>query len=243
MVELSAILNALALFIPAMIGVGGSYGLYRQRQRDAKQNLRAAFLAELQGTGFLDVWPETSVPAYNFLSVSVYESNTGSFGLLTNDEVTALVRYYSRAKSLQDSLRIHSEIIAQTEGTLNPDTDRRKRETGLRSGIDKLELARQRAILTIKHAQGNAQFPEAGMRLSNIPEGVREDQSLLLDYGLADGDPKGETVLTDRGNDFFHGEQNLTGMEQERDVLDRKKHPVRQRIEFLWNWVQDLLKL
>lgn len=242
MVGISVWLNAAALFIPAMIGVGGSYWLYQQRQQDRKQHLRAAFLAELEGTGFLDVWPDASVPSYDFLSVSVYESNTDSFGLLTDDEVTALVHYYSLAKSVQDSLRVHSQIITHTQGSMDHDTNRSDRESALRSGIDKLELARQRAILTIHQAQANSHLPTAGTAVSELPGGLPEDEVLLLDFGFADYHSEDSARLTEQGEAFFAGELLLTGLERERDVLDREKSLFRQGLDVLWNWVRGLVK-
>ncbi|WP_411967120.1 hypothetical protein [Haloferax sp. YSSS75] len=243
MVELSVLLNALALFVPAMIGVSGSYYIYRTRQNDLEENLRTAFLAEMEGVEYLDMWPETNytVPTYNFLSLSVYESNSDSLGVLTNEEVEAIVQYYTRAKSVQDLLRLHSDIVVQTKGFMESDTGLSKRKKGVRKSIDRLELARQRAINHIRSARNKEELPKEGMSVSSTSSGIEKDETLLLDYGFAERTTGEDTVITTKGERFFDGDVMLTGLEKERDILDRDKHPTIRKFERLWEWLVSTL--
>ncbi|WP_135823925.1 hypothetical protein [Halorussus ruber] len=243
MMEPAILVNFLSLFLPAMIGVVGSYCLYKKRQNDRRSNLRAAFLAELEGTGLLDVWPETNPPAYDFLSVSVYESNTGNLGLLSDAEINALVRYYTRAKTIRGFIEYHSKIIAQTESSYNSDFNRGDRDTGLRGAIDKLELARQRALMTIEKERDDIQLPESGMKVSNLPDKIQQDKPLLLDFNFAEGDMNSEATITNEGEDFFQGELHLPGLARERDVLERDKSRYEKLFEFLWKRLFNLLHL
>lgn len=243
MVNASVMLNALALFLPAMIGVFGSYGIYRKRQSDTKSNLREAFIAEMEGTEYLDIWPETgrTVPAFNFLSVSVYESNTDNLGVLTEEEVSAIVQYYTRAKSVQDVLRLHSEIIAQTTGLFASDEKLSDRKSAIRGAIDKLELARLRAIIHIKNSREGTTIPQKEDRLSNFGTRLEQDEVLLLDYGFAKRLSPKVSVISAYGAKFFQGNVQLTDLSKERDILNREKHPLQRKIETLWKWLQTLV--
>jgi hypothetical protein len=108
--------------------------------------------------------------------------------------------------------------------------------------VDKLELARLRAILHIRYNQGEAQLPDAGGKLEDFLEGFEEDIPILLDYGFATENSEGTVVFTSDGIEFFEGEKLLTGWGRERDVLDREKSALRLRLEALWNYVKSLVQ-
>lgn len=239
MVEPSVYLNALALFVPAMIGVFGSYGIYKKRQGDTRSNLREAFLAEMEGTEFLNRWPDSNytVPAHNFVSVSVYESNTNRLGLLSEKEVSAVVQYYTRAKSVQDYLRLHSELMVKANEFMNIDSSQKQRKSSLKRGIDGLELARLRAILQIKSNRDGTVIPKEGIHLADLSEVAQKDEAILLDYELANKTRTKGPKITLKGEKFFEGELRLTDLNKERDVLEREKSALRKRAEKVVQWL------
>jgi hypothetical protein len=243
MIEMDLLLNFLSLFVPAMIGVGGTYHVYKKRQEDTKSNLREAFLSEMEGTEFLENWPTTSgsVPFYKFLSVSVYESNTDKFGLLSEQEVSAIVRYYSRAKSIQDFLNIHSDLIVRNKSLIVTDNKYADRKATLRDAIDKLEISRIRAMQYIRKNTEDAAIPQQGDKVSDFGFINRSKLILLLEYGLVENDQADGFIITSDGSDFFENELMMTGMEKTADIMGREKTTAKKVLEFLWNGVQRII--
>jgi hypothetical protein len=159
MVEASILLNALALFIPAMIGVGGSYWIYSKRQADLEHALREGLLAEMGEIEYLEKWPHTNkdVPAFNFLSLSIYESNSDSLALLTDSEVRAVVQYYTRAKEVQAFLRLHGNILVQRQALTGADPSFNNRVKSLRGSIDgRVNLGMRRSSSNCPWTNSNA---------------------------------------------------------------------------------------
>ncbi|QAU11661.1 hypothetical protein EKH57_02155 [Halorubrum sp. BOL3-1] len=98
-------LDFLSIFIPAIIGVFGTFYLYKKRRTDQQKSLRQSFLAELREVQLLQQWPieDRTTPKVRFASNAIYENNAGDLSLLDDDEIEALVRYYTR---LQIALKI-----------------------------------------------------------------------------------------------------------------------------------------
>lgn len=243
MLKLSVILNALALFVPAMIGVIGSYLIYERKQKKRLENLREAFLAELENTEYLSQWPseDGDAPINNFLSRAVYEANSGDIGLLSREEVNSIVQYYTQAQSLQDYLRIHSDIIARSEASfLGDDFNEDDRSDSIRNAIDRLELSRIRAVLTIKKARTQSKLPKSGEFVKNQPEIVQADLPLLIDYGLVEKPVQGKAKINQKGEDFFSGNVSLVGTSKVRDVLERERGTPYSVFRKIWVWIGDL---
>lgn len=97
MVE-TAIGFVLGAVIGAIATAAGSYLLYWKRERDATRRLRRAFAEELRSYAYVDelvadggyeaVTERVETPV-------VYESAAGDLGLLTEDEIGALVSFYA----------------------------------------------------------------------------------------------------------------------------------------------------
>lgn len=169
---ISLSLNFFSLFLPAVIGIYGSYRLYAAKQSQRETNLRSAFVAELEGVEYLETWPikNRTVPAFNPISVSVYEGNNGDLGLLNEPEVSAIVCYYTRAKTVREALQFHSDVISRTQATsLGTDVKSSDREDMIRGLMDKLELSRQRALFILKLDSIEGELPEEGTELSVFP--------------------------------------------------------------------------
>ena len=242
MAVLGTLVDFLSLFIPALIGLWGSYRLYTNKQKQREENLRRAFLAEIERNEYLEKWPMKggTIPAFNFLSLSVYESNSGDIALLDEEEVSALVKYYTRAKTVQEFLDFHTEMIARTQATpLGIDVKSSDREEGIRVLIDKLELSRQRALLILRSDSSTLELPKEGDSISSWPS-FKSIVPLFLDYGFAK-DAGDDIILTSSGEEFFAGEIILTGHPKERDTLDRDKSLFRYVLEWSYNGIKKFL--
>lgn len=243
MVGLDLVVNFLSLFIPAIVGVGGSFWLYLQRQQNRESNLRSAFVAELEGTEFLKRWPleGRTIPAFHFVSVSVYEGNTGRLALLSESETAALVRYYTQAKTVHDALRFHTDIIASSQSSpLNTGTKSSDREDAIRGMIDDLELFRQRALLTLRTSGSESELPTEGDSLESYHDSLRQIRPLLVDYGFLDCQGE-KCVFTASGERFFAGDLLLTGREKVDDVLERDKSRFRRTWERRYSLLRSAL--
>ncbi len=233
------LINFFSLFIPAAIGVLGSFVLYFKRQKDRESNLRSAFLAELEGSEILRMWPDEgrNIPVANFLSLSVYEGNTNRLALLSETETSTLVHYYTQAKRVQDYLNFHTQVTVRSQSsTINSDTKSVTREDTIRWMIDKLELFRQRALLVLR----GIDLPSEGDDLRNYPQSVQDIRLLLVDYNLVVCGAN-NCVFTKRGQEFFEGSLTISNQQRETDSLDRYKSPFRKTWEQRYRYVTKVL--
>jgi len=240
MIPWGLVADFLSLFIPAAIGISGSFYIYTEKQKRREENLRSAFLAEIGGNEFLEKWPIEggTVPAFNFLSLSVYDANSGDLALLDNREVSALVKYYTRAKTVREALDFHTEVIARTQAaSFGSDVKSSDREEAIRVLIDKLELSRQRALLILQ--SDPVKLPKEGDTISKW-DSLKETTPLLIDYGFA-REIEDRIVLTSSGEEFFAGEMILTGHQKENDTLDRDKSLFRRTWERRYHRIKKFL--
>ena len=118
------------LLIASVIGIIGSYILYRNRLRNNRQKLKRALAFEVSQMKKLNEAADTleglsSPPPESRLSASkvppaeafpteVYESNTSDLGLLTDQELKDVVDFYTsmlRYKGIIDALRKDPEEV------------------------------------------------------------------------------------------------------------------------------------
>lgn len=79
------------------------------RTRTRRRNLRIALKSEMTEMHPLieldaETLPDPAIT--DFISTTVYQSNAGSIGLLSSEEVTAIVRFYSAVFWFQSELQI-----------------------------------------------------------------------------------------------------------------------------------------
>lgn len=98
------------VLLAALLGVGGSYAVYRKRRRDEIKNLRSALKAEIEQMSYIGQLPEDwksagSVPRENkiptelipppeHISTTVYEENASELGYLSPKETQKIVEFY-----------------------------------------------------------------------------------------------------------------------------------------------------
>jgi len=111
----------------AIVGaIFGSYGTYKARERSREKEkeervdmLRSSLLAELGSMDELATIkasnPATQIPAHSLISAEVYRSNSSDISLLTSAEAEAVIRFYSGAIMLQETLRSSRELIAESD--------------------------------------------------------------------------------------------------------------------------------
>lgn len=99
----------IALLVAAIIGVGGNWVLYEYKRNKKRSILRQSLHAEIKSMEPVlrgmkeqnDIVTMDPIDPRSFLVDSVYRSSSGDLGLLTEEEVSALVEFYSTAISIQ----------------------------------------------------------------------------------------------------------------------------------------------
>lgn len=215
----------LFLLLAAIIGVGGSYGLYWKRQKDRRDRLRHALKAELEAMDFFNQWPnefEDTVPSHSILSTKTYEANADGLGLLSKKEIDAIVDFYTSARIIQDQIDWNFTISFQTE-QIEEATDIREesRKAKVSGSLDSLTLKYYRALIRLNEKLGMNDLEEDWL---NIEEGevvsdVRPQLRRHLDVYLANGilEPydreNGLYRITDKGRKFVEGNLDQSELE------------------------------
>lgn len=102
-------LGNLFLLLAAVIGVAGNYRLYQNRQSHRRDTMRVALLSEIisMQPAVRDLDHQTTLNEMNthfpefFLSNNVYDSIGSELGLLTEEEVSVVVDFYTKASKVQ----------------------------------------------------------------------------------------------------------------------------------------------
>jgi len=113
---LTVTLGDIVIGLSAFITVGGSYQLYSQRQRDRNDRLRNALYAEMVKSGdriyktaremkTKELTEESYLPEESPVVTTVFDSNADDLGGLTDDEVRAVVNFYTKAKPVHRRLQ------------------------------------------------------------------------------------------------------------------------------------------
>ncbi|WP_232703513.1 hypothetical protein [Halobacterium wangiae] len=218
----------LAIFIPATVGVLGSYGLYLKRRVDNTRRLRKALRSELEGMTWVRAWPSDGqgVPVFDPVPSQVYEGNADALGLLTDTEVTHIVEFYSRAEVTGEILGYHGDRKIEADTSfMGQDLGEGDREDAIEKGLDRLALSYQRALLTVQQEldETERQIPALSTgKVVTEDHPVVEDQLVLCaDYGLLVQDEEDQIQVTEKGAAFFEGELSAADLDKEYDVLRR----------------------
>ena len=114
--EVLSSMEFLGIFIPALIGVIGSFALYIKRRKDRITKLRLAFRAELSSMKPLETWPEEpddeALPGHDFTINHVYRANVNEIGLLSVDEINSIVVFYSLADIVESHIDLARDAHA-----------------------------------------------------------------------------------------------------------------------------------
>lgn len=105
----SRALGNVALLLAAVIGIGGNLYLYWYKRDKRRTKLRRALYAEIHSMEPVvramerqhDAITMDPIDPRSFLVDSVYQSSSEDLGLLTGEEVSAVVEFYSTAISIQ----------------------------------------------------------------------------------------------------------------------------------------------
>jgi hypothetical protein len=102
----------LGSIIGAIATIAGSYFLFWRRRKAALANLRQAFTTELSALSYIDTMADSG--NYETLTKTVeppvvYESNADDIGLLSGEEVEALVAFYTDLYWLRDQQDIEDK--------------------------------------------------------------------------------------------------------------------------------------
>jgi len=157
----------LVLFLTALVGVLGSFGIYKVRLWDRKEAARRAIKYELESMGALTSWVEEGrdVPAQSILTTSAYEAHLTDIGLLTDEEAEKLLSFYSEAELIDDMIDFHQEALMQIQmqdanasgKVFDKAIPRRKAVISQR--LDKLTIDRWEALQLLKMHLGESHHP------------------------------------------------------------------------------------
>jgi len=123
MTEISALSTLGGAILGALLG---SYGTYLARERSRKkqereriENLRRSLVAELGSMDELATQKAsnyaTQIPAHSTISAEVYKSNSSEISLLTPKEAETVIRFYSGAIKLEQTLDTTRELVVESE--------------------------------------------------------------------------------------------------------------------------------
>ena len=143
----------LLLLIAAIIGVGGSYYIYRSRMQGKKHAARRALKSELELMTVLTQWIENDegVPQQCILPTAAYKAHLENIGLLTDQEAEKLTSFYSQAIILDDVIKHNRDIIIQSSlRTHTVDRGKKEREQVIAQRLDHLAIGRWQAIQLLK---------------------------------------------------------------------------------------------
>ncbi len=105
----STALGNIALLIAAVVGVAGNWWIYKRKRKLRTKTLRQSLYAEIHSMRYPilqiheqhDVVTMDPFDPQSFLIDSVYQASSDELGLLSDEEVSAVVDFYSTAISIQ----------------------------------------------------------------------------------------------------------------------------------------------
>lgn len=212
----------LLLLIAAIIGVGGSYGLYKIRLNDRRDATRRALKAEIESNGILDTWirqnePTGDPPAQVIQPTTAYEGHIDDIGLLTDQEIDLVGEFYSNSILLNDVIKWNRETDLKIN--LTPETIDRGRPQRIRDitkELDRLSVDRWKAAQTLRKHLGEDHTPieqmelptSAGETVSKYHPVINSRIEKLVEEGYlkqVDSDPD-LYKLTEEGEPFFNSD-------------------------------------
>jgi len=190
----SPAIGNLFLLVASLVGVGGSYTIYRLRLRNRKSAIRGSIKSELDTMTTLSKWAENpqGVPQQTVLPTAAYESHLDEIGLLTNEETEEITSFYSQALILDDVIKWNREIRLNADLESSAvDKGRKNREAVIADRLDKLAVDRWRLVNILKRELGEdyknpdqMKFPEeAGDTVRRDHPVVRSNGQKLLFEG------------------------------------------------------------
>jgi hypothetical protein len=229
----------LAILLPALVGVFGSYGLALKRKVDETRRLRKALYTELQEMKWFYNWPsiDSTTPSVNPISTEIYKQNADSLGLLTDQEITSIVEFYSSAQIVGDQLEYHQENRVRAKShILGQDFDKKSRMSSIAEQIDLLALSHQRALITISSELGDPEvdnISEDSILSAESPL-IRRNETLCREYGLITRVDEERYRITKEGADFFGGEKELGALVKNNQLVKRNKSGVYRLFRFIY---------
>lgn len=183
----------LFLLVAAVIGVGGSWGLYFYRRKKTRETIRRSILKELESMEFSDQLEEaggaSDLPYSGVLVTKTYEQNSSDVGMLSSEEVESIVSFYSDAITLKTLFKSRRKLWIESKidatGVKRGASELNKE---LHMELEKLGGKRLRAIHTLrKHLNEDYidpslfELPDEGERISSAHPIIRRYEESLLD--------------------------------------------------------------
>lgn len=211
------------LFIPAFLGVAGSYAIYLQRLSDRRNSLRQALKAEIEGTPLLHDWPpeeSKTIPSIDVLTTTVFEENSADLGILTDQELSAVIDFYTRTRNIKEALKYHGKMqLGPLNSLFGPDIHEKDRRKGIMKMIDGLAIRRHLALIELdlkSGVSGYSDYPfSEGAIIQEDHLLVKRNPQILVRYGLLKelNEESDKYVVTSEGEELFKGELSVSDIE------------------------------
>lgn len=187
----------LLLLITAVIGVVGTYGLYKIRLNDRRKATRRALKAEIESNRILDTWirqnePIEEPPAQIIQPTTAYEGHIDDIGLLTDEEIELISEFYSNATLINDVIQWNRQSDLQVSLTSKAiDRGRPQRIQDITTELDRLAVDRWKAAQILKKNLGENHTPieqmelptSAGETVSKYHPVIKSRLERLVDVG------------------------------------------------------------
>lgn len=149
----------LLLVIAAIIGVCGSYVLYKKRLKDRRKATRRTLKSEIESTKILDTWIRKNevneLPAQIVHPTTAYENHVDEIGLLTDEEIELISEFYSEAILLNDTLKWNRESELEISANIRAiDKSREQRIRDITRNLDQLAVKRWKAAQILRKHLG-----------------------------------------------------------------------------------------
>jgi len=204
------------LLLAAIIGVLGSYSIYKIRLNDRRKSARRALTAELESMSILTQWAEGmyDVPTQRLFPTVAYEAHLENIGFLSDEEAEKLTSFYSQAIILDDLVELHRETIRTASMRSNAyDTGKQNREEIIRSRLDSLAIERWQTLQLLKNKLGEPSEPPEKLDLPKV-EGesiyikhpiFQKYGEMLVSKGYLEPDPQSPEyyLLTGKGENWI----------------------------------------
>ncbi|WP_160134428.1 hypothetical protein [Halococcus salsus] len=213
----SPVVGNIIVLLAAIIGVGGSYLIYRLRIKRRKSSARRAIRAELESMTFFPQWVDDDSrqpPTNSIGSTTAYESHAENIGLLQDVEVDSLTKFYSSLEGTDKMLATNTNLITQTGMSKSAtDSGRQDRENVLKRRIDQLAVWRWQALQILRKRLGEEYKPPEYL---DIPES--SEDKIHAKHPVVRMDKKKDSSNRyfepiDDDSSFYrlteHGEQNV----------------------------------
>lgn len=209
----------LILLAAALVGVLGSYLVYKIRISNRRKAVRVAIISELEAMDIVEQWTgnRSDIPAQPFFPTGAYEGNVQHIGLLSEIEVELIAKLYSNGQIIEELLEYDRErelqvqlAEVQSDGTF-VDTGEVNRKDVIKSRINHLQVDRWKCLNIINGKldreavdESHLQLPQSkGDRVHSDHPFIRNNRDTFIEKEYLEEDETNDSlyILTKKGEE------------------------------------------